>query len=75
MNIKTGKEIVQWTRSKSLSEMSVEPYNKRWVAVDDLINRIETICNHGKNRDMRFRNHLLRELEEPQTLKFKLKPL
>jgi hypothetical protein len=37
MEIKTGKEIVEWTRGKSISEMSVKPYNKKWVAVDDMI--------------------------------------
>jgi len=34
----------------------------KWVDIDDLIERIETICNHGNERDMRFRNHLIKSL-------------
>jgi len=45
MEIKTGKEIVAWTRGKSISELNIEPYNKKWVAIDDLIKEIDKHAN------------------------------
>lgn len=41
MEIKTGKEIVNWTRTKSLSDLSISPYDKKWVAVDDILSYLE----------------------------------
>ena len=41
MEIKTGKEIVAWTRGKSISDMNIKPYNKEWIAIDDLIKYLD----------------------------------
>lgn len=43
MMIKTGKEIVSWTRGKSLSQLNTKTYNKKWVTVDDIIVRLNHI--------------------------------
>lgn len=32
------------------------------ISRDELIDKIETICNHANERDMRFRNFLLKDL-------------
>ena len=48
MEIKTGKEIVDWTRGKSISKLSVKPYNKKWIAVDDMIKEIDKHLNCSK---------------------------
>ena len=57
MNIKTSGQIFHCVNDGvSISE--------KWVEVDDLIARIETICDHGNERDMRFRNYLLKELKK-----------
>ena len=57
MKIKTSGEIFHCVNDGvAISET--------WVAVDELIERIETICNHGNERDMRFRNYLLKELKD-----------
>ena len=42
MEIKTSKEIIAWTRSKSLSELNIKPYNKKWVMIDEIVLLLET---------------------------------
>ena len=65
MEIKTTQQIKVWDPIRAQchgAEMLFR--NKRWVSVEELIERIKTICNHGNERDMRFRNYLLRELKK-----------
>ena len=61
MEIKEEYEIVGDVAYKTQAE-KIRDYKKRWVSVSSLADRIETICNHGNERDMRFRNLLLIEL-------------
>jgi len=49
MEIKTGKEIVAWTRGKSISEMNTKPYHKKWVSVDELREELFKICDDVKS--------------------------
>ena len=72
MKIQTTKEVIQ--KAVQVGEIAQHdriyfcdstPRARRYVDVEQLIDRIETICNHGNERDMRFRNHLLRDLNKP----------
>ena len=71
MEIKTTKQIIQ----KAVQVGEIAHHDRiyfcdstsrarRYVDVEELISRIETICNHGDERDMRFRNQLLKDLGE-----------
>lgn len=75
MEIKTTNEIVEWIESDEIrssftnengdwTEFADKCQGKEWIAVDDLIERIETICNHGNERDMKFRKLLLKHLNK-----------
>ena len=55
-------ECAENVRKRLPSIYTSEYENKKWVSVQSIADRIETICNHGNKRDMRFRNLLLMEL-------------
>lgn len=55
MKIKTAKEIVSETRGKSLSDLSVEPYEDKYVAVEDILEEIKVVLDtdtKGLTKDM-----------------------
>ena len=66
MKIFTGKEIYANVdiALKGSTGMYIMTSRHQFVSVDELIARIETICNHGDKRDMRFRKYLLKDLGE-----------
>jgi len=67
MNIKTTNQIVDKSARIIRNEIIVLNDNdKKWIAFDDLIERIETICNHGNKRDMRFRDYLIKSMEDKE---------
>ena len=69
MEIKKRKEIYLeccFPKSHNVKELDL---NELFIKVDEIIERVETICNHGNKRDMRFRNQLLKDLESLQGIK------
>lgn len=63
MEIKQSRLIVLELNDIDFTDKHPQYHNKKWVALDDLKSRIETICNHGNERDVRFRDLLFADLE------------
>lgn len=63
MDIKTLQEWILYAEDiEQTAYNGEEVYEISLVFRKELIDRIETICNHGNERDMRFRNLLLKDL-------------
>jgi len=63
MDIKTLQEWIEYAEDiEQTTHNGEEVYEIPLVFRNELIDRIEVICNHGNKRDMRFRNLLLKDL-------------
>lgn len=72
MKVRTEAEIFKKDIALAKAMMGLDDDNlevtmsvledKQWVLLKDLVDRIETICNHGNERDLRFRNLLFKDL-------------